>query len=121
MSAVHTEYFITLDTHCRTSDACIKTARGKLVKRAHLATGIPQLRELMRVPEPEAPMQRQQPPHSHATSIATICAEPEPLDARGSPILRPEKTSKQKRPRNRRFPVDLLLPIGVHLRITSDD
>src|SRR6476659_7370249 len=53
MSALRTEYFITLDTHCRSSDACVKTARGKLVKRVHLATGIPQLRELIEsVPRP---------------------------------------------------------------------
>src|ERR1035437_5138753 len=48
-----TEYFITMDTHCRTTDACVKTAAGKLVKREHLATGIPQLRELIEsVPRP---------------------------------------------------------------------
>lgn len=50
---MRTEYFITMDTHCRTTDACIKTARGKLVKRAHLPTGIPQLRELIEsIPRP---------------------------------------------------------------------
>ena len=50
---MRTEYFITMDTHCRTTDVCVKTARGKLVKRQHLATGIPQLRELIEsVPHP---------------------------------------------------------------------
>ena len=50
---MRTEYFITMDTHCRTTDACVKTARGKLVKREHLSTGIPQLRELIEsVPHP---------------------------------------------------------------------
>ena len=50
---MRTEYFITMDTHCRTTDACIKTAGGKLVKREHLSTGIPQLRELIEsVPRP---------------------------------------------------------------------
>jgi transposase len=50
---MRTEYFITMDTHCRTTDACVKTARGKLVKRQHLSTGIPQLRELIEsVPHP---------------------------------------------------------------------
>jgi transposase len=44
---MRTEYFITMDTHCRTTDVCIKTAGGKLVRREHLATGIPQLRELI--------------------------------------------------------------------------
>ena len=48
-----TEYFITMDTHCRTTDVCIKTAGGKLVRREQLATGIPQLRELIEsVPRP---------------------------------------------------------------------
>lgn len=50
---MRTEYFITMDTHCRTTDACIKTARGKLVRREHLSTGIPQLRGLIEsVPRP---------------------------------------------------------------------
>jgi transposase len=50
---MRTEYFITMDTHCRTTDACVKTARGKLVRRVHLPTGIPQLRELIEsVPRP---------------------------------------------------------------------
>jgi transposase len=44
---MRTEYIITMDTHCRTTDACIKTSGGKLVRRAHLSTGIPQLRELI--------------------------------------------------------------------------
>jgi hypothetical protein len=48
-----TEYFIPMDTHCRTTDGCVKTARGKLVKREHLSTGIPQLSELIEsVPHP---------------------------------------------------------------------
>jgi hypothetical protein len=48
-----TEYIITMDTHCRTTDVCIKTAHGKLVRRAHVTTGIPQLRELITsVPHP---------------------------------------------------------------------
>jgi transposase len=42
-----------LDTHCRSSDACVKTARGKLVRRERLATTIPALLELIRgVPRP---------------------------------------------------------------------
>lgn len=50
---MRTEYLITMDTHCRTTDACIKTAGGKLVRREHLSTGIPQLRELIEsVPHP---------------------------------------------------------------------
>ena len=50
---MRTEYFITMDTHCRTTDACIKTACGKLVRREHVSTGIPQLRELIEsVPRP---------------------------------------------------------------------
>lgn len=50
---MRTEYFITMDTHCRTTDVCIKTAGGKLVRREHLATGIPQLREVIQsVPRP---------------------------------------------------------------------
>lgn len=50
---MRTEYFITMDTHCRTTDACVKTGRGKLVRREHLSTGIPQLRELIEsVPHP---------------------------------------------------------------------
>jgi len=50
---MRTEYFITMDTHCRTTDVCIKTAGGKLVRREHLATGIPQLREVIQsVPHP---------------------------------------------------------------------
>ena len=44
MSAKGTVYFITMDTHCRTTDVCIKTGAGKLVRREHLATAIPQLR-----------------------------------------------------------------------------
>ena len=50
---MRTEYFITMDTHCRTTDVCIKTAGGKLVRREHLSTGIPQLREVIEsVPRP---------------------------------------------------------------------
>ena len=50
---MRTEYFITMDTHCRTTDACIKTSGGKLVRRQHLPTGIPQLRQLIEsVPRP---------------------------------------------------------------------
>ena len=50
---MRTEYFITMDTHCRTTDACVKTAQGKLVRREHLSIGIPQLRDLIRsVPRP---------------------------------------------------------------------
>jgi transposase len=50
---MRTEYIITMDTHCRTTDACIKTSGGKLVRREHLSTGIPQLRELIEsVPRP---------------------------------------------------------------------
>jgi len=50
---MRTEYFITMDTHCRTTDVCVKTRCGKLVKREHLSTGIPQLREVIEsVPRP---------------------------------------------------------------------
>jgi len=50
---MRTEYVITMDTHCRTTDVCVKTARGKLVRREHVSTGIPQLRELIEsVPRP---------------------------------------------------------------------
>ena len=50
---MRTEYIITMDTHCRTTDVCVKTAGGKLVRREHLSTGIPQLRELIEsVPRP---------------------------------------------------------------------
>jgi transposase len=42
-----------MDTHCRTTDACVKTRLGKLVKREHLSTAIPQLREFIEsVPHP---------------------------------------------------------------------
>jgi transposase len=42
-----------MDTHCRSTDVCVKTRCGKLVKREHLSTGIPQLRELIEsVPRP---------------------------------------------------------------------
>jgi len=42
-----------MDTHCRTTDACVKTRLGKLVKREHRSTAIPQLRELIEsVPHP---------------------------------------------------------------------
>jgi transposase len=50
---MRTEYFITMDTHCRTTDVCVKTGRGKLVRRERLSTGVPQLRELIEsVPRP---------------------------------------------------------------------
>jgi transposase len=50
---MRTEYFITMDTHCRTTDICIKTARGKLVRRERVSTGIPQLRTVIEsVPRP---------------------------------------------------------------------
>lgn len=50
---MRTEYFITMDTHCRTTDVCIKTAGGKLVRRQRVSTGIPQLRALVEsVPRP---------------------------------------------------------------------
>jgi transposase len=50
---MRTEYFITMDTHCRTTDACIKTGGGKLVRREHVSTGIPQLRKVIEsVPRP---------------------------------------------------------------------
>jgi transposase len=50
---MRTEYFITLDTHCRTSDACVKTRLGKLVRREHLPTTIPHLLEFIdSVPRP---------------------------------------------------------------------
>ncbi len=39
---MRTEYFITMDTHCRSTDVCIKTGGGKLLRRDHLPTGIPQ-------------------------------------------------------------------------------
>jgi transposase len=45
---VRTEYFITLDTHCRSSDACVKTTAGKLVKRERMATTIPALADFIR-------------------------------------------------------------------------
>jgi transposase len=42
-----------MDAHSRTTDACIKTAKGKLVRRAHVSTGIPQLQALIEsVPRP---------------------------------------------------------------------
>jgi len=50
---MRTEYFIAMDTHCRTTDACIKTAAGKLVKRVHASTTIPHLRAIIEsVPRP---------------------------------------------------------------------
>ncbi|HXE52722.1 MAG TPA: hypothetical protein VN541_06885 [Tepidisphaeraceae bacterium] len=50
---MRSECFITMDAHCRTTDVCVKTAKGKLVKREHLSTGIPQIRELIEsVPRP---------------------------------------------------------------------
>ena len=48
-----TEYFIAMDTHCRTTDACIMTAAGKLVRRVHTTTTIPHLRQIIEsVPRP---------------------------------------------------------------------
>jgi transposase len=42
-----------MDTHCRTTDVCVKTAGGKLVKRERVSTGIPQLRAVIEsVPRP---------------------------------------------------------------------
>ena len=50
---MRTEYFITMDTHCRTTDVCVKTGKGKLIRREHLSTGIRQLRDLIEsVPRP---------------------------------------------------------------------
>jgi transposase len=50
---MRTEYFITMDTHCRTTDVCIKTRHGKVIRREHLSTGIPQLRAVIEaVPRP---------------------------------------------------------------------
>lgn len=50
---MRTEYYITMDAHCRTTDACVKTRLGKPVKREHLSTGIPQLRQFIEsVPRP---------------------------------------------------------------------
>jgi transposase len=52
-SPVRSEYFITLDTHCRSSEGCIKTTGGKLIKREHMATTLPALIEFIRsVPHP---------------------------------------------------------------------
>jgi transposase len=42
-----------MDTHCRTTDACIKTAAGKLVRRVRTSTTIPHLRQIIEsVPRP---------------------------------------------------------------------
>lgn len=50
---MRTEYFITMDAHSRTTDACVKTKLGKLVKREHLHTTIPHLTEFIEsVPRP---------------------------------------------------------------------
>jgi len=50
---MRTEYFIAMDTHCRTTDACIKTAGGKLIRREHTPTTIPHLRAIIEsVPRP---------------------------------------------------------------------
>lgn len=50
---MRTEYFITLDAHCRTTDACVKTRLGKLVQRQRLHTTIPHLTEFLEsVPRP---------------------------------------------------------------------
>jgi transposase len=44
---MRTEYFITMDAHSRTTDACVKTGPGKLVRRQHLHTTIPHLAEFI--------------------------------------------------------------------------
>jgi transposase len=50
---MRTAYFITMDTHCRTTDICVKTGHGKLIRREKVSTGIPQLREVIEsVPRP---------------------------------------------------------------------
>jgi len=50
---VRTEYFITMDTHCRTTDACVKTGRGKLVKRQRMPTTITDLMAFIQsIPQP---------------------------------------------------------------------
>jgi transposase len=50
---MRTEYFITMDAHSRTSDVCVKTRLGKLVRREHLPTTIPHLVEFIEaVPRP---------------------------------------------------------------------
>jgi transposase len=50
---MRTEYFITMDAHSRTTDACVKTRLGKLVQRAQLRTTIPHLVEFIEtVPHP---------------------------------------------------------------------
>lgn len=50
---MRTEYVITMDAHCRSRDVCIKTAKGKLIRRARVSTGIPQLQALIEsVPRP---------------------------------------------------------------------
>jgi len=50
---MRTEYVITMDAHCRSSDVCIKTAKGKLIRRDRVSTGIPQLQALIEsVPRP---------------------------------------------------------------------
>jgi len=50
---MRTEYFIAMDTHCRTTDTCIKTGGGKLVRREHTPTTIPHLRAVIElVPRP---------------------------------------------------------------------
>jgi transposase len=47
------EYFITMDTHCRTTDICVKTALGKQVRSERVATAIPQLLDVIqKVPRP---------------------------------------------------------------------
>jgi len=50
---MRTEYFIAMDTHCRTTDVCIKTGGGKLIRREHTQTTIPHLRAIIEsVPKP---------------------------------------------------------------------
>ena len=50
---MRTEHVLTMDAHCRSSDVCIKTAKGKLIRRDRVSTGIPQLQALIEsVPRP---------------------------------------------------------------------
>lgn len=50
---MRTEYFITMDAHCRTTDLCVKTRLGKLVRQTQLKTTIPQLAQFIEaVPRP---------------------------------------------------------------------
>jgi transposase len=50
---MRTEYFISMDAHCRTTDTWINTATGKLVGHDRTATTIPHLRQIVEsVPRP---------------------------------------------------------------------